>query len=244
MKKYISISQYPGQTGQYFYTEFFKHYNIDAVYEPRAATDLNRAVEQAILDNVAGISVSMPFKQAVIEYLEKKDYLVDVYNSCNTINIEQGQLVGYNCDFAGVEYTVEEIAQAELTTISILGNGAMGTMYKDYLTDNNYNPFVFARSNGTWDFRHLITEVIVNTTSFGTAADASPLDYIPAGVKLVIDLAIKPNQLQQQCLNSNVKYIGGAEFYKQQFLRQFEIYTGIAPDSALYDRIKQNYETI
>jgi shikimate dehydrogenase len=244
MKKYISISQYPGRTGQYFYTEFFKHYNIDAVYEPRSATDLNRAVEQAVLDNVAGISVSMPFKKDVIEYLDKKDYLVDVYNSCNTINMENGQLVGYNCDFAGVEYTVEEIAQASLTTITILGNGAMGTMYKDYLIDNNYNPFVCARSNNRWDVRHFVTEVIINTTSFGTATDASPLDYIPPGVQLVIDLAIKPNQLQQQCLNHSIKYISGAEFYKQQFLRQFEIYTGIVPDSLLYDKIKQNYETI
>jgi shikimate dehydrogenase len=244
MKKYISISQYPGRTGQYFYTEFFKHYNIDAVYEPRAATDLNRAMEQAVLDNVLGISVSMPYKKTVIEYLDKKDYLVDVYNSCNTINIEQGQLIGYNCDFAGVEYTAEEIAQASLTTITVLGNGAMGAMYKDYLTDNNYNPIVCARSNDTWENRYVATEVIINTTSFGTATDASPLDYIPVGVKLVIDLAIKSNQLQQQCLNAQVKYISGAEFYKQQFLRQFEIYTGVAPDSVIYDRIKQNYETI
>jgi shikimate dehydrogenase len=193
---------------------------------------------------VAGISVSMPFKKDVIEYLEKKDYSVDIYNSCNTINIENGQLVGYNCDIAGVEYTVEEIAQSSLNTITILGAGAMGTMFKDYLRDNDYDPFVSARVSKTWDVRHFVTEVIINTTSFGTATDASPLDYIPPGVRLVIDLAIKSNQLEQQCLNNGVKYIGGAEFYKQQFLRQFEIYTGIAPDSVIYDEIKKNYETI
>jgi len=244
MKKYISISQYPGRTGQYFYTEFFKHYNIDAVYEPRAATDLNRAMEQAVLDNVSGISVSMPYKKTVIEYLDKKDYLVDVYNSCNTINIEQGQLIGYNCDFAGVEYTVEEISQDMLTGITILGSGAMATMFKDYLMDNNYTPKTCARIDDTWDQRHDSTEVVINATGFGTVTDASPLDRLPNDIKLIIDLAIKPNQLQQQCLNDSIKYIGGAEFYKQQFLRQFEIYTGIVPDSLLYDKIKQNYETI
>jgi len=32
MKTYISLSSHPGTTGKYFYTKFFEHYGIDAVY--------------------------------------------------------------------------------------------------------------------------------------------------------------------------------------------------------------------
>lgn len=36
--KFISLSQYPGKQGQYFYNSFFKLYNIQANYIPEQAT--------------------------------------------------------------------------------------------------------------------------------------------------------------------------------------------------------------
>ena len=240
MKKFISISRNPGSLGSYYYNEFFKHMGIDAVYEARKTNDLNRAIEQAVLEGVEGVSVSQPFKRAVISYLDHSSDPVAVYNTCNTIKLEQGRLVGYNTDLAGVEYTVEEIAQQGLTTVSILGLGAMGTMYKDYLTDNNYSPRVFARSLDTWQDRHAAVEVIVNTTSSGT----NPLDRMPEGVKLVIDLAIQPSQLELECMNEGIKYIGGHDFYRQQFLNQFEIYTGQPADPELFNQLTKKYEQI
>jgi len=43
----------------------------------------------------------------------------------------------------------------------------------------------------------------------------------------VIDLAMADNDLKKQTISSDIKYIGGKEFYQQQFKKQFEIYTGI-----------------
>ena len=43
----------------------------------------------------------------------------------------------------------------------------------------------------------------------------------------MIDLAISDNELKKQTMSSDIKYIGGKEFYLQQFKKQFEIYTGI-----------------
>ena len=103
MKKFISLSKYPGKTGEYFYNYFFKHYEIDAVYEPRGTDNLYKSIEDAIMDNIAGISISMPYKQAVIEYIERPTGYVEIYNSCNTITINNGMFKGHNTDIAGVE---------------------------------------------------------------------------------------------------------------------------------------------
>ena len=35
------------------------------------------------------------------------------------------------------------------------------------------------------------------------------------------------NDLKKQTISSDIKYIGGKEFYRHQFKKQFEIYTGI-----------------
>jgi shikimate dehydrogenase len=246
MKKFISLSKFPGKTGQYFYTEFFKHYNIDATYEPLACTDIEKAITQAIEDDVAGISVSMPFKQSIISYLNKKHPYVQLYNSCNTIKINKGQTHGYNADLAGVEHVCKHINKTD--KITILGAGAIGSMFVKYLEEEHYgNLNVCARNLSTWNERYKTANIIINCTALGTSTDESPymLGQIPPDTRLVIDLAIKNNEFKQQCQNYNIKYVSGREFYRSQFLKQFEIYTGIKPSEELYNEIEsRQYETI
>ena len=109
MKKFISLSQYPGRTGQYFYTRFFEHYGIDATYEARGTEDLVKSLQYALEEQVSGISISMPFKKKAIEFLDDTTAYVDIYNSCNTILIKDNQLIGYNADAAGVEWACNQI---------------------------------------------------------------------------------------------------------------------------------------
>jgi shikimate dehydrogenase len=246
MKKFISLSQYPGTTGQYFYTEFFKHYNVDAVYEPRACLDIAQGINQALQDNVSGISVSMPYKQQVIKHIDYKHAYVKLYNSCNTITVNKNETRGYNADLAGVEHVCKYINQND--RITVLGAGAVGSMFIKYLEENHYDRLtVSARSLATWDQRYKPTDVIINCTALGTSTDESPYESekIPTNTRLVIDLAIKDNEFKQQCKNYNIKYVSGREFYRSQFLKQFEIYTGIKPSEQVYNDIESKlYEAI
>ena len=243
MKKFISLSKYPGKTGEYFYNNFFEYYGIDAVYEPRGTDNLYRSIEQAIMDNVAGISISMPYKTEVIQYLDKVTGQCEIYNSCNTVAVKKGQFIGHNADIAGVEYTCKFINKGD--KITILGSGAMATMYCTYLEPDHYaNLNVCARSLNTWQNKDLPADVVINATGLGTSTSESPYETFPNGIRLVIDLAMKSNQLEQQCKSAGIKYISGREFYKEQFLKQFEIYTGIKPDRHVFDEIESRlYET-
>lgn len=246
MKRFISLSQYPGTTGQYFYTEFFKHYNIDATYEPLASADVEQSIQQAIEQGVSGISISMPFKKAVIPMLDKKHPYVDLYNSCNTIKVDKGITQGYNADFAGVEHVCKEIKQGD--KITILGGGAIGSMFVKYLEEQHYGDLnVCTKSSGTWNNRYTYSDVVINCTALGTSTYESPykIGQIPPAARVVIDLAIKDNELQEQCKIARVKYVSGREFYRSQFLKQFEIYTGIKPSIDVYTEIEsRQYETV
>ena len=246
MKKFISLSQYPGTMGKYFYTEFFKHYNIDATYEPLPCHDIDLSIRQSIEQEVSGISISMPFKRTVIPLLNKKHPYVNMYNSCNTIKINKNETTGYNADLAGVEQVCKLIKADD--KIIILGAGAIGSMFIKYLEEQYYgNLNICARSLGTWSERFKPADVIINCTAMGTSTPDSPylLGQMPPSTRLVIDLAIKDNELKQQCANYSVKYISGREFYRAQFLKQFEIYTGIKPSETVYNEIEsRQYEKI
>lgn len=239
MKKFISLSKYPGKMGKYFYTEFFKHYNIDATYEPRSCEDIKSGIDSALNEQVSGISVSMPFKQSVISLLNQRSASVQMYNSCNTIKIDKDSIKGYNADLAGVEYVTKSILRSD--RITVLGAGAVGSMFVKYLEDSHYsNLNVCARTLNTWTNRYKPTDVIINCTALGTSTEESPykLGQIPPDTRLVIDLAINDNEFKQQCQNYNIKYISGREFYRSQFLKQFEIYTGIVSDFKIYNEIE------
>jgi shikimate dehydrogenase len=246
MKKFISLSKYPGKMGKYFYTEFFKHYNLDATYEPRTCDDLESAIKSALNDGVSGISVSMPFKRTVISLLNQRSAGVELYNSCNTIKIDKDSIRGYNADLAGVEHVTKSILRSD--RITVLGAGAIGSMFVKYLEDSHYaNLNLCARNLNSWTERYKPTDVIINCTALGTSTEESPYKpgQIPPDTRLVIDLAINNNEFAQQCQNYGIKYISGREFYRSQFLKQFEIYTGIVADSEIYDQIEsKQHESI
>lgn len=246
MKKFISLSKYPGKMGKYFYTEFFKYYQIDATYEPRACDDIQQGIAAALEDNVNGISVSMPFKQTVITQLHSRSASVSMYNSCNTIINDSGFLTGYNADLAGVEYVCKNINISD--RVIVLGAGAIGGMFVKYLEGSHYdNLNVCTRSSETWHERYKPADVIINCTALGTSIEESPykMGQIPPGTRLVIDLAIKNTEFSNQCKNYGIKYISGREFYREQFLKQFEIYTGIKSTVDVFSEIEsKQHETV
>jgi len=234
MKKFYSISQYPGKTGKYFYSSFFNFYQLDNIYIPLGSENLNDTFSE-ILNEASGISISMPFKQKVISYLNEKDQNVSEYNSCNTVKIDDKKLIGYNCDLEGVVSLSKYLEPNQ--SISILGNGCMGKMFAKYLTE--YKPNIFSRSLNNWNLRHGNFDVIINCTSLGTSSTESPLDEISEKTKVIFDLSLKDNNLKKMCFEKTIQYIEGIEFYKAQFLKQFSIYTDIDPDSEYFDFIYQ-----
>lgn len=221
MKNFYSLSKFPGKTGEGFYNGMFAKFKLPYVYTALPCENLSQEVNNLVAQGAAGISVSMPFKSAVIPLLDYKDSNVKRFNSCNTILITDGKLMGYNTDIEGVQFTLREIPTT--SQCSILGDGAMGSMYKKML---GYKSIVYSRKLENWDSRHTPSDVIINCTSFGTATKDSPFVILPK-CSLVIDLAIKPNHLEKQCAEAGVKYIGGLDFYRHQFIAQFKIYTGI-----------------
>ena len=76
------------------------------------------------------------------------------------------------------------------------------------------------------------TDVIINCTPYGTANSDSPYRVLPTGTSMIIDLALNVGVLNQQATVVGSDYISGQEFYKHQFMKQFEIYTGISLDAS------------
>lgn len=191
------------------------------IYKALKSTDVKQDLFRLRDEGAAGVSISMPFKTQVLDILDYSHPYVTKFNSCNSIKIIDNKFVGHNTDAAGATYSISQIA--EDSEVSILGNGAMATMFKKMLGDR---ATIFSRKTGNWDDRYKSCDVIINCTALGTISKDSPFDFLPTCNK-VIDLAIGETQLELQCYESDVKYVRGITFYMHQFREQFKFYTGI-----------------
>ena len=72
----------------------------------------------------AGLSLTMPLKEAVLALLHQVEPLATCVQAANTVVLEQGRRVGYNTDVHGM---VAALAEAGITTVRhavVLGGGA------------------------------------------------------------------------------------------------------------------------
>jgi shikimate dehydrogenase len=233
MMHLYSISSNPSKNGEHYYKAMFQNFKMPHIYRALHCVSLTAEVVDLLRRNSSGFSVSMPFKQDIIQYLDVTNSLVTEFNTCNTVVIKDEKMFGFNTDYYGAEYMTSLIHRSD--KVSILGNGSMANMFKKLLGER---ATMYARSLGNWEERHVDCPVIINCTPIGMSSmPGTPLNRLPE-CSMVIDLVInKSLRLEAQCIEDGVKYIRGGLFYKYQFLNQFNIYTGKKPTTAEFDEI-------
>jgi shikimate dehydrogenase len=230
LKLFGSISNSPGKTGKYYYSNYFRYYDIDAEYHPFKADDMEEVLSCLSNKYFSGFNISMPFKQQVIKYLDVPSQNVNYYNSCNTIKVINGKLHGFNTDINGVYKFISNVLKTDY--VILLGNGAMGKTFAKVLNEYGIRYKIISRSLNNWETRHEKCDVLINCTSLGTSLDVSPVNLLNVN-RAVFDLAINGMKLRE--MSKSLNYMSGLEFYKCIFLEQFLIHTSVSPDPEFFD---------
>ncbi len=108
---------------------WFKKYNINADYEIIETTDneLSKIIKKIKLGDYAGINVTLPFKQKIINYTDKVVNDAEVTGSVNTILINNDKLViGENTDVYGLQAAyLKEIENSFDKKALVIGAGGV-----------------------------------------------------------------------------------------------------------------------
>ena len=122
--------------------------------------------------NFNGINVTIPYKKAVIPYLDVVSPEAQKIGAVNTVTVRDGKLYGDNTDYFGFVYMLEKsgISVKDKKTVVLGGGGASATVQAvlhdfgakevivvDLNTENNYKNL----------YLHYDGEIIVNTTPVG-----------------------------------------------------------------------------
>ncbi|MFW5797227.1 MAG: type I 3-dehydroquinate dehydratase [Spirochaetota bacterium] len=90
-----------------FHNRQFTEKNLDAVYVPFQVDDLEPFFRSVGRLSVRGLSVTVPHKEGVIDYLDESDESVVPVGACNTVLITDGRKRGVNTDIPGFMLPLE-----------------------------------------------------------------------------------------------------------------------------------------
>ena len=225
--------------------------NLDAIYEKKKLNENEIAglLLEVKKKNIRGINVTVPFKKAVIPYLDKLTFESENTQSVNTIHLEDNKLIGHNTDIEGFERSIKDL-KLDLMNKKALILGAGGVVPSIIFALNKMKVSEVIISNRTKSkaeslkdlFKNIkIVEwgeipefdIIINATSVGLKnEDKMNLDISNVGKnKFFYDVIYKPSETN--FLKTGKKLGNRTENGKMMFIYQalgaFKMWHGIQP---------------
>ncbi len=232
----------------------FQTHGINAVYLAFAPRDIGKAVSAIRTLSIRGASITLPFKESVIPFLDRVDDTAGNIGAVNTIVNKNGVLTGYNTDAEAVADSLVPLGIAGKNVL-ILGAGGAARAAAFAITSKGGKVFVsnrtvsrgkaLARSvNGSFLELSRIMEmdwephVIINATSLGMKPNENVLPFpgeflLPE--MIVMDSVYTPVNtcLVQTARKKGCHVVDGLSMFVAQAAAQFFLWTGIVPDTEL-----------
>ena len=224
----------------------FRRENVNAVYLALHAKTLKDLLNCAREIPIHGLSVTMPYKEAILPYLDNTDSHTTKIGACNTVvRAQDGKLYGFNTDTSGVVRPLERrLSTLQDAKILVLGAGGAARAAVFGLKERGAEVYILnrhaaagqklarrahARSIKRADLKKLAFDVIINATPVGMGHNReTPLQEKEINARYVFDMIYDPAEtpLLKLAKQRGAQIISGIEMFVHQAARQFEIWTG------------------
>jgi len=223
----------------------FRARRINAVYLPFLVWSLPDFLVAIEPLGIAGFSITLPHKQAILRHLDDCDPVAAAIGAVNTVAVRRGRLHGYNTDYIGVLRALEPRIRLRGSRVLIAGAGGAARAAAFALARAGSAVFICARRKERarelakavqgetvdWkDLKRTSFDVIVNATPVGMypSIHESPLEAGDLNCRLVFDMIYRPRQtrLLRLAVRRGIESVPGIEMFIAQGIAQWEIWTG------------------
>lgn len=185
--------------------------------------------EKILAENpeLEGMSVTIPYKQEVIPFLDELDPACAEIGAVNCIRIRDGKRKGFNTDYIGFKNSLKSWLGDILPHALVLGTGGASKAVKVALRDLGVEFLSVSRSKGENQitYSELASDpgflkkypLIINTTPLGTFPKTEEMPEIPVDMlneeHRVYDLVYNPAEtmLMKACLDKGGKAKNGMD---------------------------------
>ncbi len=224
----------------------FRRENVNAIYLALHAKSLDDLLVCIRDIPIAGLSVTMPYKEEIVKHLDKSDPLTAKIGACNTlVRSQEGKLYGFNTDVAGVVRPLETRIRLQEARILVLGAGGAARAAVFGLKERGADVYILNRTPGPAQtlakqakakainrtmLKKMEFDVIINATPVGMEGNRDPLPISEQEFKAryFFEMVYAPaeTKLVKLAREKGMHVILGSEMFVQQGARQFEIWSG------------------
>jgi len=219
---------------------------LDADYEvfDVAPEALRSAMDRFRENGMQQLAVSIPHKEAMLEYVDEVDSVAHAIGAINTVTRTGDRLVGSNTDWIGAMRAIERETTIAGKRVVVLGAGGTARALVYGLQARGAEVHVLnrtverardlardlgAQSSGPLaDVALVAPQILVNTTSVGLNEDRSPIpaDSIRKGM-IVLDAVYAPEvtRLLADTKSRGGRPIGGKWMLVYQAIEQLRLWT-------------------
>lgn len=238
-----------------FFTEKFAREGKNLKYENFELPTLDPAALYSLVllnPRLKGFNVTAPYKETVMEYLDKTEGVAAAIGAVNTVKIIRDdtgrvlRLEGYNTDVEGFRESLRPLVEGmKGKGALVLGTGGASKAAFEGLKQLGLKPIKVSRSSkdsNTLLYTDLTPDimethpVVVNCTPLGTAPDISrcpaiPFDLLPEGA-VCFDMVYNPEETEflRRASAHGAKTKNGLEMLHRQALASLSIW--LTPASA------------
>ena len=246
----ISLAGRPSNIGTRFHNHLYEVLGLDFIYKAFTTTDIVAAIGGVRALGIRGCSVSMPFKEDVLDLVDDVEPSAQSLRSVNTIVNDGGRLIASNTDYLAVQQLIDEHGLRPQQTVLIRGSGGMASAVGAAFADRGFGAGVVVARNPAagsaladrlgWDYLPEVAartaDVLVNVTPIGMAGgpeehEVAFDDATIGRAHTVFDVVALPSEtpLIAAARAAGVDVITGAQVIALQAAEQFERYTGVRP---------------
>ena len=227
----------------------FSALGLNAVYLAFETRDIGGALRGMRALGLKGLSVTRPYKSAVIPWLDEVEELARQIGAVNTIVNQDGRLIGFNTDADGALQALNRLLDLSGKTALILGAGGAARAIGFVLKKSGVHLIITNRSRERgealaraldctfrpWmDAAGIPADLIIQTTPVGLHpfADQSPLPPEAFNKEMtVMDIIYNPleTRLLRLARERGCVTINGLEMFIAQGAEQFRRWTGLEP---------------
>lgn len=243
---FLSFSSNPSSFGETVHNAAYRSQNLNFFYKAVKVSDIKKAIEAVRVLQVKGCSISMPFKEKVIEFIDKKAPEVLATGASNTILNQNNVLHGFNTDVYGARKSLEKIEVDESDKVLVLGAGGVARSILLAMKDLSITDITIStrdKKKGLrlskifdckfieWQHRNMFEgTTIINATPIGMKNFEQK---IPIGVEQltnyqkVFDVVVKneDTNLIKAAKKLGIKNVSGLYMTFFQAFKQYKIYT-------------------
>jgi len=225
------------------HNRLFQRLEKNAVFVPFQETDLGQFVPAARAIGVAGLSVTIPFKEKILEHLDDVDEVAARIGAVNTVVARDGKWKGFNTDRDGVQAPLLNLGPLRGKKAVVVGAGGAARAAAHVLVENQASVLVLGRresraaavaaaagaqsgplsrlSSESWD-------LLVNATP-----STPPVGSIPKE-SIVFDMVTVPEEtaLLRRSREAGASTVTGLEMLAAQAVPQVKLWIAEEPDAS------------